>query len=218
MFFHNIHCSTNFDFTSPERILRVRVECSTSVSIPISNTLLITNIQFWPVVSLTSAWFLFPVEQEKCSKVVCSFSELGVDPWKRSTAAIVAIEPLSRPHRTFLYSVALDNNNRSMAYFFETRKGVFIPDAVALPCLCLRLNMHATHFLLFISNSSQAPFVFGVPQKLVRLRGDAHCQLRDGGRRGDVHQARLSALHLGPVSSSGVSISLPFRLFLLCDV
>lgn len=56
-------------------------------------------------------------------------------------------------------------------------------------------------------------FVFGVPQELVRLRGDAHRQLRDGGRGGDVHQARLPALHLGPVSSNGVSIALPIRFF-----
>lgn len=39
------------------------------------------------------------------------------------------------------------------------------------------------------------------------LCGDAHCQLRDGGRGGDVHQTRLSALHLGTVSKSCVSAS-----------
>lgn len=45
-------------------------------------------------------------------------------------------------------------------------------------------------------------------QELVRLRGDTHCQLRDGGRGGDVHQTRLSTLHLGTVSKSCVSASL----------
>lgn len=190
---------------------------------PIPSLLPIFSV--WPVVSSTSAWFLFPVVQEKRSKVVCSFSELGVDPWKRSTAAIVAIELLSRPHRTFLYSVALDNNNRSMAsppniYCFKTRKGIFIPDAVALPSLCLRLNMRAARFLvIYFQLLTSCLFVFGVPQELVRLRGDAHRQLRDGGRGGDVHQARLPALHLGPVSSSGVSIALPIRFFFfICDV
>lgn len=49
-------------------------------------------------------------------------------------------------------------------------------------------------------------------QELVRLRGDTHGQLRDGGRGGDVHQARLSALHLGTVSESCVSASFPLAL------
>lgn len=40
----------------------------------------------------------------------------------------------------------------------------------------------------------------------MRLCGDAHGQLRDGGWSRDIHQARLSAVHLGPVSSSGVSM------------
>lgn len=44
-------------------------------------------------------------------------------------------------------------------------------------------------------------------QELVRLRGDTHGQLRDGGRGGDVHQTRLSTLHLGTVSESCVSAS-----------
>lgn len=44
-------------------------------------------------------------------------------------------------------------------------------------------------------------------QELVCLCGDTHCQLRDGGRGGDVHQTRLSALHLGTVSKSCVSAS-----------
>lgn len=65
------------------------------------------------------------------------------------------------------------------------------PSVVHLPfpsaCLCL-------HGLIF--------------QELVRLRGDTHGQLRDGGRGGDVHQTRLSTLHLGTVSESCVSASL----------
>lgn len=166
--------------------------------------------------------FLFPVVQEKRSKVVCSFSELGVDPWKRSTAAIVAIELLSQPHRTFLYSVALDNNNRSMAYFFpiftalkQGKEYLFRMRLRFRVCAHAWICAPPVFCYLFPTSHdfSQAPFVFGVPQKLVRLRGDAHCQLRDGGRGGDVHQARLPALHLGPVSSSGVSIALPICFF-----
>lgn len=118
-----------------------------------------------------------------------------MDPWKRSTAAIVAIELLSRPHRTFIYPGC-----GGASVFVPT------PEYARRP-----------FFRLFISNFSRAVFffVFGVPQELVRLRGDAHRQLRDGGRGGDVHQARLPALHLGPVSSSGVSIALPIRVFFL---
>lgn len=103
-------------------------------------------------------------------------------------------------------------------YCFKPRKGIFIPDAVALPCLCLRLNMRAARFLVIYFQLLTSCFFFlclASQQELVRLRGDAHRQLRDGGRGGDVHQARLPALHLGPVSSSGVSIALPIRFFFL---
>lgn len=47
--------------------------------------------------------------------------------------------------------------------------------------------------------------VCGILQELVRLCGDAHRELRDGGWGGDVHQTRLSALYLGPMSKSCVS-------------
>lgn len=95
--------------------------------------------------------FFFSAEQEKHNKVMCSSSELGVDPWKRTTAAIVAIKFLSWPHLTFL-----NNNSRSVVqyvcpmtfffniYRFETRSKVLTQDAAALPCLCQRLHPVAT--------------------------------------------------------------------------
>lgn len=111
--------------------------------------------------------------------------------------------------------MALNNNSRSVGFFFsiycfESRSKVFTQDAATLLCLCQRHHPVATTHFNFHFQLLTCSLCFA-SQKLVRLCGDAHRQLRDGGRGGDVHQARLSAVHLGPVSSSGVSMRCSFR-------